>query len=760
MGFFRIWLACLIGILSLTSWAGEFVWFGHDEDPLPPLGEENPLFSSIGNVAPVSPNSIPSQYFTDAPDQNGGFLTIAMDDFTVPEGERWAIERIEVRGNYTPNGGPADSINLFIIEAEESGTTPRTTDILNGSAEGVRLSAQNLAYQDLDSGDFSVALPQTLFLESGTYFFGAQAVLAGADGQWLWTESSSKPDSGIPLGAASVWMENFQIFAPPACTNAWGQRIATCNVTDPQDTSPPEPDMAFALFGNGGVVGLDYETPPSISTSEAGDEDSFSVRLATVPSAAVTLRLTSLFPDEALLAREDSDPAISLDVAFDASTWDQYRSIRVIGQDDPFVDPAGVILISTAVTSDDSAYAALFPQDLPGVNRDDACDVYRHDGSVGSSAEGPSKSAGGQWIAYHSTADPVGTNGDGNSEIFLYNSTTGIIQQITQTTDRQSFGAKISRDGLLVAFTSNADLSGENAAGQDEVFRFNQMDQSFTQLTESTVSNGTRLSDLSGDGLTAAIISPSNWTGNNGDGSDEAFLLFTESSTYQQLSTGGDHPISDPVYEFVLDKDAEKAAYSRGPKSPGHLYLWRDPAVGGTLLRNGGHQALTISSDGTYVAFVSSDNVDGSNSEGNPEAFLFEGDENSGSYAAVTATIDAVVDSVTINQEGLIALVTNADYLGNNSDRGNELYLTQRNSNLFTQLTQFTNTIVTRARIEGVELGETANQISYSFNRDLTQRIYLSGVRPTFYTSLPAWRVDNLMVLQLLPLLCGEAPDP
>lgn len=723
-----------------------------------PLGD-TPLFSNLANIAPTAANSATSQYFPDQPPGEGGFFTVGMDDFTVPAGKRWKIESVRVVGNYTLGiMNPAESINVFIVRADQSGARPATTDIYNSAHADVFLAGDELAYSDTDIGDFDIPLPTPVLLDEGTYFIGVQAVLGSAN-QWLWTESSSQVDSGVPLGAASVWMENSQIFGPPACVNAWGERIADCNVTDQGDTSPPEPDLAFALFGTAAPLALDLDAPVLLDTSEAGDNTQFNVRLGAEPRSAVTLRFTSATPGEVLLSRPDTDSTTFVNVVFSPDNWDEFQQVLVYGQDDPYVDPAGAVVITTSIISDDTGYAALEGPELFGVNRDDACDIYRHDGAIGSSAAAATKSTNGNWLAYHSSSDVAGTNSDGNQEIFLYNSLTGLNLQVTQTTGVTNRNPIIRGDGRQILFTSNGDLTGENAAGREEVFSWDALTQTTTQVTTSNRPEGAEAAAISDDGTIIAVLSNSDWDGANKDGSRELYRYDLAQSQIVQISSGGDHVDDADAHNAVMDASGTRLAYTHGAQAAADLFTWDSGSALSSRVRAGIHDALSLSSDGRWLALVSAENIDNLNSEGNAEAFVYNLDMQS--FQAGTQTATATVAAVTINNAGLLALVSNADYLGGNSDGGFELYLHPLGSAGFRQLTTFADNLVVQGRVSAVNLGRDNDQCSYIFNADLTPRIYMTGVRTTFFVTLPTWFSQPITVLQLLPFLCESAfPNP
>ena len=93
-------------------------------------------------------------------------------------------------------------------------------------------------------------------------------------------------------------------------------------------------------------------------------------------------------------------------------------------------------------------------------------------------SDNPNLSGDGSVLAYTSNANPTGENTDGNGEIFVgsYNGAAIVgLQQVTRTTrgenqlvviNQFSPGRRLSRNGNLLAFESAADLTG-NSAVQD-----------------------------------------------------------------------------------------------------------------------------------------------------------------------------------------------------------------------------------------------------------------------------------------------------
>jgi Tol biopolymer transport system component len=97
---------------------------------------------------------------------------------------------------------------------------------------------------------------------------------------------------------------------------------------------------------------------------------------------------------------------------------------------------------------------------------------------------GPEISGDGSRIAFFSIDDLTGDNPDGNLEIFLINADGTGLRQVTGHTSGEIQGTiglflgsvpdrklSVSADGLRIAFASDADLSGDNSDGSDELFQ-------------------------------------------------------------------------------------------------------------------------------------------------------------------------------------------------------------------------------------------------------------------------------------------------
>jgi uncharacterized protein (TIGR03437 family) len=118
----------------------------------------------------------------------------------------------------------------------------------------------------------------------------------------------------------------------------------------------------------------------------------------------------------------------------------------------------------------------------------------------------------GSRIAFSAKDDPLGSNADGNSEIFLFNGSN--LVQITNTSPGDmslrvvngNFNPSISDDGRYIAFSSNRNITGQNADGNLEIFVYDSSAATFSQLTNTSAMVGSSDAKISGNGAKVAFI--------------------------------------------------------------------------------------------------------------------------------------------------------------------------------------------------------------------------------------------------------------
>ena len=109
-----------------------------------------------------------------------------------------------------------------------------------------------------------------------------------------------------------------------------------------------------------------------MSTDEDGGTDTVMVSLTTMPSAAVTLSISSSDPGEATV----SPPALTFGTGTGAGGWDTAQPFTVTGKDDSGVDDGeqNYTIVVRASSADDD-YDDLIVE-APGVNVDDDIDLF------------------------------------------------------------------------------------------------------------------------------------------------------------------------------------------------------------------------------------------------------------------------------------------------------------------------------------------------------------------------------------------------
>lgn len=149
-----------------------------------------------------------------------------------------------------------------------------------------------------------------------------------------------------------------------------------------------------------------------------------------------------------------------------------------------------------------------------------------------SRAVSPALSQNGSRISFASTEDLVGTNGDRNSEIFLFDGVA--IRQVTNTTPEDistrvrdgNFQPSITDDGGIIAFSSNRNLTGLNADHNFEVLTIDTTTGLMTQITSSGEIVGATEAKISGDGSHVAFVRD----GSLGQSNSSDLLLYNRSS--------------------------------------------------------------------------------------------------------------------------------------------------------------------------------------------------------------------------------------
>lgn len=290
----------------------------------------------------------------------------------------------------------------------------------------------------------------------------------------------------------------------------------------------------------------------------------------------------------------------------------------------------------------------------------------------------------GSRIAVASFQDLTGENPDGNQEIFLFDTAADTITQVTHTTEPNNLGPVISADGAHIVFRSMSDLTGENEDGSLELFLFDTKTSSFTQVTRTTTDVGPYA--VNADGTRVAFVSDSDPTGQNADGNDEIFLLDTTTGAVTQITrTTGDGNVTvsldDAGTRIAFSSDHDHT----GQNPDGNIELFLFDTTTGTFAQitrtSTGHNYFpSFNGDGTRIAFNSGSDLTGENADGNDEIVLV--DTTTGAFTQVTHTQQisaggqqAAPDRAISKAGNRIAFLSRQDLTGSNPDHSSEVFV-------------------------------------------------------------------------------------
>jgi Tol biopolymer transport system component len=327
----------------------------------------------------------------------------------------------------------------------------------------------------------------------------------------------------------------------------------------------------------------------------------------------------------------------------------------------------------------------------------------------------PSIDAAGTRIAFSSNADPLGSNGDGSYEIFLWDAATGFTQ-ITSIDSPSILSPRINGAGTRIAFPADVDPLGSNGDGSVEIFLWD-ASTGLTQVTNTT-SGISYVPAINAIGNRIAFSSNANPLGSNGDGNFEIFLwdastgltqitnttgrdrfvpsinasgtriafqvngiLFEDTEIFLWDASTGLTQITDTVQgvsnQASINASGNRIAYSFSPvflSGTDNIFLW-DATAGFTQITNLNNRssiAPAIDAAGNRIAFYSTAPL-GNNGDGNDEVYLWDA---STGVTQVTTTTKGENIFPAINAAGTrIAFQSNADLLGNNDDKFFQIFL-------------------------------------------------------------------------------------
>jgi len=144
--------------------------------------------------------SSPSQSFTDF----GGLTVQSADDFTIPEGSTWNIDRVIANG--VDENAPLITDATVVIYADNNGLP----------GEEVYNSGSVVPLSDPDDYNLNLELPEVVELNGGTYWLSVYANLAFTENQftWAWSTQTNVVGNEAALRDPGIFFLGFEDWTP------------------------------------------------------------------------------------------------------------------------------------------------------------------------------------------------------------------------------------------------------------------------------------------------------------------------------------------------------------------------------------------------------------------------------------------------------------------------------------------------------------------------------------------------------------------
>lgn len=316
-------------------------------------------------------------------DENGSATLVAVALATVPSGT------VQVR---FANPSPGEvSLSTTVLTFTPATWNQLQTLVLAGVDDGlvdgdrqvtvaVTVDAPGTDYAGLDPSDLVVLnrdrqVPGLLLVEGG----GTTVLDEGGAGDGITVALAARPAGTVVVAVAGSGLT-----ATPAMvtftTDDWNvaQAVALAAVDDAQAGGTRVVAVAFTASGSGydgvtasrpatitddDVAGVEVTPIAGLETSENGLQALVRLRLASQPTAAVTIPLTGSDAGEGTVA-----PAL---LTFTPQNWDVYQTVILTGVADGIADgDQPWSLVTGPTTSADGAYHQLDPADVAVINHD------------------------------------------------------------------------------------------------------------------------------------------------------------------------------------------------------------------------------------------------------------------------------------------------------------------------------------------------------------------------------------------------------
>lgn len=230
----------------------------------------------------------------------------------------------------------------------------------------------------------------------------------------------------------------------------------------------------------------------------------------------------------------------------------------------------------------------------------------------------------GESVVWVSSNDFAGMNPNNMDNIFIASTSGAGISQVTDNTGGFISNPQIAGNNTVV-FTSFSDLTGDNPAGDKQIFSINADGTGLTQISNFTSMFPEALS-LADGGSRVAFEGSGDPFGTNADGTDEIFVMDVDGNNLTQITaTSGfsyDPKLSDNGSLVAFTTQAEVFA---GGNPDGNYEMYVAQTDGSAIVQitnndensgtfsNGAPGAFNISGNGSIVIFGSRGDLTGLN---------------------------------------------------------------------------------------------------------------------------------------------------
>jgi Ca2+-binding RTX toxin-like protein len=280
-------------------------------------------------------------------------------------------------------------------------------------------------------------------------------------------------------------------------------------------------------------------------------------------------------------------------------------------------------------------------------------------------------SPNGQWIVMQSAStNLVATDTNGMTDMFLKNTTTGAVENVsvdslsTQANASSSNG-RVSANGRYVAFDSTAfNLVAIDTNSQRDVFLRDTVNHTTTRIglggANAEIAGGAVLLDLSDDGAFVLFETQSSLDPRDTNSGQDVYLRNIATGAITLVSVGSDG-VTAPggaAWEGAISRDnryitfTTTAAFDAGDTNATHDVFRKDLATGALIRISSaggvyGGNALSLhsfaSSDGQTIAFsTSATDLTGAGGGPSADALLWQANSTAEQVLAGTAGVDIV----------------------------------------------------------------------------------------------------------------------